>query len=142
MIKIMSKEFRYDPIEIKEDFEERNNSTDILGFISFMGGTIAGIYGLCYFGPIDGVRSGYNFLLGDLPALKSELLDYNRTNLKEKYRGLNTIGIEQVLADTLDYKLLGNTIDAQKISLDTLWDASEDTTNSLYERWVWTSLGK
>lgn len=90
--------------------------------------------------PIDLCRSIYNGLIGDTPILKKELLDYVRKNYRknEEYTPKQR---ESNIANLLNYNLNeGERIDPQQVSVERLWDAAEDYSESFYQRWFWTSL--
>jgi len=101
---------------------------------------IAGLVATLALGPIDLGRSVYNQIIGDTPILKRELLDYTRRGIQRKNPNYNTQQVEKDLANELGYRLDGDKIDPQDVSIEGLWDASEDHARSWYQRWVWLSL--
>jgi hypothetical protein len=72
--------------------------------------------------------------------LKRELLDYSRRDIQSKNRQYTPQQVETALADELGYSLDGDRIHPLDVSIEELWDASEDHARSLYQRWVWPSL--
>jgi hypothetical protein len=101
---------------------------------------IAGLVATLMLGPIDLGRSVYNQIIGDTPILKRELLDYSRRDIQSKNRQYTPQQVETALADELGYSLDGDRIHPLDVSIEELWDASEDHARSLYQRWVWPSL--
>ncbi len=110
--------------------------------VLFSLGCIAAGFSLLSYGPLDLTRTGYNLVTGNRIGLTQELLDYNREQIQVQNPGFSPLEMEKNLAGTLEYTLQGNSIDVEDVRLDRLWDASEDHASSLYQRWVWTSLGK
>jgi hypothetical protein len=102
---------------------------------------IASLVATLMLGPVDLGRSVYNGITGDTPVLKEQLLDYSRRDIKRKNPNYTNQQAEVALADELHYKFNGSTeINPQKVSVERLWDASEDHARTWYERWVWPSL--
>jgi len=101
---------------------------------------IAGLVATLVLGPIDLGRSVYNQIIGDTPILKRELLDYTRRDIQRSNSNYTAQQVEVSLANELGYKLEGDKIDPQDVSIEKLWDASEDHARSWYQRWVWPSL--
>ena len=120
--------------------EEKSSSrSNPLGWLAPAVG-IAGLVATFTLGPIDLGRSVYNQIIGDTPILKRELLDYTRRDIQRKNPNYNAQQVEKDLASELGYRLDGDKIDPQDVSIERLWDASEDHARSWYERWVWPSL--
>lgn len=101
---------------------------------------IAGLVATLALGPIDLGRSVYNQLIGDTPVLKRELLGYTRRDIQSRNPDYAAQQVESKLAKELSYKLEGDKINPQDVSIEKLWDASEDHARSGYQRWVWPSL--
>ncbi len=108
---------------------------------------IAGLVATFALGPIDLGRSVYNQIIGDTPILKRELLDYSRIDIQRKHPDYSDLEIETELAHelghtryTLELDAGTHKIDPQEISIEKLWDASEDHARSQYQRWIWPSL--
>lgn len=93
-----------------------------------------------FYGPLDLTRTGYNYCTGNLSTLKSELLEYTRANVQRENPLNSPQEIESKLAASLDYKLTSERITPGQVSIEKLWDASEDHASSLYQRWIWTHL--
>jgi len=111
-----------------------------LGWLAHAVG-IAGLVATLMLGPIDLGRSVYNGIIGDTPVLKEQLLDYSRRDVRRKNPNYTDKHVEGELANELHYRLNGSSeINPQKVSIERLWDASEDHARTWYERWVWPSL--
>ncbi len=106
---------------------------------------IAGFVATFALGPIDLGRSVYNQIIGDTSILKRELLDYSRRDIQIKNQKWNNQQVESLLADELGhplYQLKEEKINPQDISIEKLWDASEEHARSFYQRWVWPFLNE
>ena len=101
---------------------------------------IAGLVATLMLGPVDLGRSVYNGVIGDTPVLKQKLVDYSRRGIKRENPNYSAQEVERALAGELNYRLSINNINPQEVSIEKLWDASEDHARSRYERWVWPSL--
>ena len=101
---------------------------------------IAGLVATLMLGPIDLGRSVYNGIIVDTPVLKQQLLDSSRRDISRKNPNYSGAQVEKILADELNYRLDGEKINPQTISVEKLWDSSEDHARSWYQRWVWLSL--
>jgi len=101
---------------------------------------IAGLVATFMLGPIDLGRSVYNQIIGDTPVLKRAILDYSRRDIQRKNLNYTPQQVEVSLANKLGHKLNGYKIVAQDVSIEKLWDVSEDHAGSWYQRWVWLSL--
>ena len=110
----------------------------ICGVISF--GIISGVASLLVYGPLDFTRTGYSYLTGNLPSLKSELFESTRADMRAENPSSSVLDLEKSLAQELRYEFKGTLIDQKKVSMERVWDASEKHADSFYERWVWASL--
>ena len=126
--------------------KEGSSNSSPLGCLGPLVG-IAGLVATFALGPIDLGRSVYNQIIGDTPILKRELLDYSRRDIQRKHLGYSALEIEAELANelchtgyTLEINVDKDKIDPQEISIEKLWDASEDHARSQYQRWIWPSL--
>ena len=72
--------------------------------------------------------------------MKQQLLDSSRRDISRKNPNYSGAQVEKILADELNYRLDGEKINPQTISVEKLWDSSEDHARSWYQRWVWLSL--
>ncbi len=126
---------------------ERNDSSNKgssgLGCLSPAIG-IAGLVATFALGPVDLGRSVYNQIIGDTPVLKRELLDYSRRDIHRKNPNYSLQQVETALASELGYNLGAviqvDKINPQDVSIETLWDNSEEHARSMYQRVVWPSL--
>jgi len=119
--------------------EKSSRSSNPLGCLAPAVG-IAGLVATLALGPVDLGRSVYNQIIGDTPILKRELLDYTRRDILRSNPNYTAQQVEGSLANELGYKFEGDKIDPQNVSIEKLWDASEDHARSWYQRWVWPSL--
>ncbi|PIN73771.1 hypothetical protein COV20_06140 [Candidatus Woesearchaeota archaeon CG10_big_fil_rev_8_21_14_0_10_45_16] len=119
--------------------KESSGSSNPLGCLAPAVG-IAGLVATLALGPMDLGRSVYNQIIGDTPILKRELLDYTRRDIQRSNPKYTVQQVEGNLANELGYKLEGDKIDPQDVSIEKLWDASEDHARSWYQKWVWPSL--
>ena len=119
--------------------EKSSSKSNPLGCLAPAVG-IAGLVATFALGPIDIGRSVYNQIIGDTQILKRELLDYTRRDIQRNPRYYTAQQVERDLANELGYRLYGDKIDPQDVSIEKLWDASEDHARSWYQRWVWPSL--
>jgi hypothetical protein len=110
-----------------------------LGCLAPMVG-IAGLVATLMLGPIDLGRSVYNGVIGDTPVLKQQLVDYSRRDIKRKNPNYSAQEVDRTLSNELNYRLNDDKINVQEVSVEKLWDASEDHARNWYERWVWPSL--
>jgi len=106
---------------------------------------LAGLVASFSLGPIDLCRSVYNGIVGDTPVLKEQLVDYVRRDIARRNHSLAPADVESRMAIELNYvgKLpeTGEVrLDSGKISIETLWNASEDHARSWYQRWIWPSI--
>ena len=92
-------------------------------------------------GPIDAYRTIYNSIIGDVPVLKMELLNYSRVQIKNQYQKISDNLIEAILAERLQLSITkGNKIATEDVSIIELWDLVEIYPKSWKDRWIWTSL--
>lgn len=119
--------------------KENSESSNPLGCLAPAVG-IAGLVATLLLGPIDLGRSVYNQIIGDTPVLKIELLDYARRAIQRSNPEYTTRQVESSLASELGYKLEGDKIPPQEVSIENLWAASEIHARSWYQKWFWISL--
>jgi len=100
---------------------------------------IASLVATFALGPTDLGRSVYNQIIGDTPVLKRQLVEYCRRDMMSTHPWEPASSIERRLGNELRYhfqnagpesETLG--IDPNQVSIETLWDASEDHAQSLY----------
>ena len=106
---------------------------------------VAGLIATFIMGPIDLGSSVYNQIVGDTPVVKRELLDYSRRDIQRKNPDSSPTAIERMLADEVNYRVPiadGETVNPLDVSMEDLWDASEDHARSGYQRWIWPSLNE
>ena len=112
--------------------------------------------GIGCLGPVDLGRSVYNGIIGDTPVLKQQLVDYSKRDIKKLNPNYSFQEVETTLSNELNYRLKHHTMDLlevettldnndsginpQEVSIEKLWDASENHSKSWYKRWVWPSL--
>ena len=101
---------------------------------------IAAIVEVLRLGPIDLGRTVYNQIIGDTPVIKRQLVDYCRRDIQRRNPNYTTEQVDRELANELEYRLEDGRINSQAVSIERLWDASEDHAKSWYQRWVWPSL--
>ena len=119
--------------------EKSSGSSNLIGRLAPVVG-IAGWIAILSLGPIDLGRSVYHQIIGNIHVLKRELLDYTRRDIQRSNPNYTAQQIESILATGLRYKLGEDKLNPQDVSLEKLWDASEDHARSWYQRWVWPSL--
>jgi len=113
-----------------------------LSFLYSMAG-LATIVGFLRLGPFDLSRTVYNQIIGDVPALKRELVDYCREGIEKENPNMPLSEIETKLANYIGVKLTKDSkIDSTEASIEELFDASEEYAHSFGGRWIWPSLGK
>ncbi len=105
---------------------------------------IAGLFALLSskLGPIDFGRSAYNGIIGNVPILKQQLLDYSRSDVKLKNPRYSSRDVDKTLANELNYVLTDGKINPQEVSIEQLWVSCENHSQNWYERWFWPSLGE
>ena len=119
---------------------EKNSSSSSLPHLP-IGIALASLIGFFTLGPIDFPRTAYNAVVGDVPLIRSELVDYSRRNIKRENPNYGREQVEKTLARDLNYDLKeGVEVDPQKVRMMELWDASEKHTSNWYHRGVWPSL--
>jgi|SRR3989344_5689958 len=91
-------------------------------------------------GPIDFPRIVYNTFIGDTSIIKSRLTEYVKEGIRREVSGLDDSQIERVLSRELDVGLENGVVNPQSVTMEKLWDASEDYASSWYQRWVWPTL--
>ena len=91
-------------------------------------------------GPVDGVRTLYDQLIGDGPLLKVELVDYCERALLREMAGAAPGDVQNELARRLGTSLEGGRVVPAHVSTERLWDLSERLAPGWYERWIWPSL--
>jgi hypothetical protein len=101
-------------------------------------------------GPIDFSRTVYNNLIGDMPVLKRQLVDYVRAGVYEYHANtlpgrtaehLSDRALEAYTAQALATEVRPDgRIDPQAVSTHRLWDAAEEYATSAYDCYVWTRL--
>lgn len=88
---------------------------------------LATLVGVLRLGPVDLTRTVYNQIIGDVPALKRDLVEYAKGGIKrEKFqRDAQESAIENMLAIELgvDSEVLRN--DPNQVSIERLWDVAE-----------------
>ena len=115
------------------------------GFENFVQGTffVVGmallLTPICRVGALDLIRTGYNFGIGDAPQLKHRLVDYCRAGVRREHPDLDSKGVEGKLRAELGFHREGD-IDPEYISIERLWDVSEDYAHSGTDRWIWADL--
>ncbi len=85
----------------------------------------------------------YNQIVGDTPVLKAQLTNYVRESIAQKNPQLKAGEVESHLAYTLlrtHAPENGRRVDPNQVSIEDLWDASEEHARSWYEKWVWPSV--
>ena len=116
---------------------ENNSSSSSLP----IGIGLASLIGFFTLGPIDFPRTAYNAVVGDIPLIRSELVEYSRRNIGRENPTYNKEQVEKTLARDLNYNLKeGAEVDSQKVRMMELWDASEDHASNWYHQWVWPNL--
>ncbi|MBS3141524.1 hypothetical protein J4405_05275 [Candidatus Woesearchaeota archaeon] len=101
---------------------------------------VAALVALFRVGPIDLTRTVYNQIIGDGTVLKRELLNYSRRDIQRKAPGYTPAQIDSLLAPELNAKIQDERINPLEISMENLWDASEEHARTGWERWMWPSL--
>ena len=66
--------------------------------------------------------------------MKRELLDYSRRDIQKKNLQYTPQQAESALANELGYNLDGDKINPLDVSIEKLWDASEDHARSLVSK--------
>ena len=92
-------------------------------------------------GPLDAYRTVYNCVLGDIPVLKGEMLNYSRAQIGEQYSNLDKDLVEEVLASRLQLSIKNKQIiSPDMVSILELWDLVEVYPRSWKDKWIWTRL--
>ena len=92
-------------------------------------------------GPIDSCRTVYNFMLGDIPIIKNQILNYSRVQIQEQYPNLDSELVEETLASRLQLSIgKGDEISSDMVSIFELWSLVEVYPRSWKDRWIWASL--
>ncbi len=110
-----------------------------LGVLYAMAG-ISALVMMFRLGPMDSARTVYNQIIGDVPAIKRQLTDYARKGIQKENQEKQPGEVEKILAQELGIPYDGNKINPNEVSIEQLWDASEDHARSWYQRWVWPSV--
>ena len=105
----------------------------------------AALLGALTLGPIDCSRSTYNTFVGDGPAMKTALVEYARKNVRHKNPD-NPQKVEEDIARRLglsygnDRFADGRRVDPNDVSIERLWDVSEEAADNFHEKYVWPGL--
>ena len=113
------------------------------GVPALFGGAIgiASLAATFLLGPIDFVRTTYNVMTGDMPALKRDILDYARRDVKKSYPTATDEERDFALTYRFGARLRdGQHLNVEDVGIADLWDAAEDHARSSYQRWVWPFL--
>lgn len=96
------------------------------------------IMGTLQFGPIDFARTIYNTATGDSPALKHELVDFARQDMKRNYPLYSARDIEVRIAAALytSFPDSGERVDPAEASMSRIFDLAEK--GNWISEYLWT----
>ncbi|MDO8556506.1 MAG: hypothetical protein Q7R96_05035 [Nanoarchaeota archaeon] len=121
--------------EGKNMSEERSSGLGCLSIPLGIGALVATFT----LGPIDFGRSVYNGLVGDTPVLKQRLAKYTQRKIEQRYTTKEDRRhyLERAFHIALDENMQYNPLD---VSIEALWDASEDYASEFWEQHIWPTL--